>query len=237
MEEPMRTRKTKKKLVPLEPAILMVVTIAALASLSLCAGCAEARDVGGDDGADAGVAAEAPVPLAFALDGTAEVTARWWVGDGWDAVEETIDVRAARAALRTSADGAVTIDALRVRLGGVALGDATDPDALRVADVELALAGPVELGVAVWDGAGRMGAAEGTVALALAWSLAAGDEQLPLAPQTIDAVALRLGLRRDGDAWSAAITLERDGRAWAWADLFELSDLWIGLSGIGEHED
>jgi hypothetical protein len=230
VKKSMRTRATWSDILPPEPTLVAAVAIAALASMSLCTGCAVADDAA--DRADAGGIAGEPIPLGFALDGRAEITARWWIGDGWDAREAEIDVRSAHAALRTAADGAVTIDALRVRVGGITLGD----DDLRVADIELSLACPAELGLAAWDGDGTLGLAEGLVDLELTWALAAGDDHLPLAPQTIDDVELRVGLRRGGDEWSTALTLERDGRAWAWADLFELSDLWIGLTGGSQPE-
>ena len=208
-----------------ERTAVLVVIAGLVASLGVA--CAEAdgeRDASAADGPPA-----APPALAFALDGAAQLTARWWIGDGWDAAETTVEVTRASAQLRSGGEGEVTLEALQLTLAGVALGRGAD--APQVVDATLALPGPVELGVAAWDALGERGAAAGVVELELAWALAAGDDHVPLATQTIAAVALRLGLRRRGERWSAVLVLERDGRAWDWADLFELSDLRIEVAG------
>jgi hypothetical protein len=132
----------------------------------------------------------------------------------------------------------VLIDALRLDTARIPLEDG--PDGLQIANVSLTLARPMELGVAVWDGAGELAAAEGEIDLNLSWAIAAGDDQLPLASQRIDGVSLRAGLRRRGKQWTAALVLARDGRAWALADLLELSDLRIDVRGPGAtdpHQD
>ena len=171
-------------------------------------------------------------PLGFALDGTGRVTASWRAADGWASTEAAIEVAEASADIRTGSDGAVSIDDLRMRFAGVPLGDGVG--ALELADVELTLVRPVELEGAVWDGVGLLAAAEGQIDLDLHWALAAGDDQLPLAPQTITGVALRVGLRRRGERWTTTLVLTRDGPAWSWGELIELSDLRIDVHGAGE---
>ncbi len=203
-----------------------LVPFLALVPLAACGGGAADDDVALTT---RGILAD-PQPFAVvAAESAASLHAELRRGDKLEEADVALVVTG--GAFTAGAPGArITLDALQIDVGDIALPVDIFPARLILTQVHVHLATPMS-SPAYWtdDDEAATGAGQGD--LTLDWSLAVDGNTYGLGSQTLTGLGFALALTRDDAGVRLELGAVAEGVMWSWADLVALGDLDLAVTG------
>jgi hypothetical protein len=154
------------------------------------------------------------------------ITAQRRTDQGW--ATRLVDLRPQGGALAVAVQGGgITLIALELGLGPVAIPSTLVGRDAELRDIRLLLAAPTHA-TPTWnhDDDAELAA---DLDLALSWSVTIDGTGLPLGAPELPRLPVTVQLIGDDAGVDAEIRIRRDGDVWSWADLVKLSDLQLVL--------
>ncbi|HEY4238794.1 MAG TPA: hypothetical protein VGM88_03230 [Kofleriaceae bacterium] len=151
------------------------------------------------------------------------VTAEKRASDGWTSADVVLAVDSGMLAVKRTATGDISLDALSIDFAPVALPPSVLGQPATLSGLSVSIAGAVEMPVTWTDDDHASIAA--SVDLDLSWTLMLDGDSLPLGSPHLTGIPVTIQLAGDGSSVSAAVSATAMGELWSWASLVKLEDL------------
>jgi hypothetical protein len=186
----------------------------------------------GDEPTARELLAEQPRFTVSSVDQAIQLTARIDRGDRWVEDDAVLTLESGDLVISEDAGGDLVVETVDLYLGDITAGAGIiGDDGIQLTGLHVYTGAASTCHLTEWAGDDDSCFALATAALTLDWSLRIDDEVYGIGSQSLDEIALGVGLHVDDGLVVVDVTAAAPGVFWDWAGIVELTDLSAVLHG------